>query len=220
MITIDTDSVVQNVNPAVSAVFGYEPEELIGQPMTALIPERYEPATPPHQSRPQYRRAGARLGERFPAAAPTGRKAPSVSPSANTSPGRAVLHRYIGTSASEGLRARSNHSSGRSRRRPTAWRFWRTASTSTSTRPTSTCTASTKKTSCSASRGGNCTTTRRRPASKRRPSRRSKPTATSGNGDWSRPDESTFPAEHATVTTFPARPVRTRRSATLGRELA
>ncbi|AAV48366.1 putative 22-domain light- and oxygen-sensing histidine kinase [Haloarcula marismortui ATCC 43049] len=40
IITIDTDSVVQNVNPAVSAVFGYEPEELIGQPMTALIPER------------------------------------------------------------------------------------------------------------------------------------------------------------------------------------
>jgi PAS domain S-box-containing protein len=38
IVTIDTDSVVRDVNPAVADVFGYEPGELVGEPLTALMP--------------------------------------------------------------------------------------------------------------------------------------------------------------------------------------
>jgi PAS domain S-box-containing protein len=40
VITIDATSVIQLVNPAVTKIFGYEPSELIGQPLTVLMPER------------------------------------------------------------------------------------------------------------------------------------------------------------------------------------
>jgi PAS domain S-box-containing protein len=39
IVTIDTDSVVRDVNPAVADVFGYEPGELVGEPLTALMPD-------------------------------------------------------------------------------------------------------------------------------------------------------------------------------------
>ncbi len=39
IITIDTESRVLIVNPAVERVFGYRPEELVGQPLTLLMPE-------------------------------------------------------------------------------------------------------------------------------------------------------------------------------------
>lgn len=39
IITIDRDSKILSVNPAVRRVFGYEPEQLIGQQMTMLMPE-------------------------------------------------------------------------------------------------------------------------------------------------------------------------------------
>lgn len=41
IVTIDADSVVQYANPAVGPVFGYEPDELEGQSLTMLLPERY-----------------------------------------------------------------------------------------------------------------------------------------------------------------------------------
>ena len=40
VITIDATSKIRLVNPAVTKVFGYEPAELIGQPLTVLMPER------------------------------------------------------------------------------------------------------------------------------------------------------------------------------------
>lgn len=40
VITIDEDSRILSINPSVKAVFGYDPEELIGQQMVILMPER------------------------------------------------------------------------------------------------------------------------------------------------------------------------------------
>jgi len=40
VVTIDTASLIQLVNPAVRKIFGYEPSELIGRPLTVLMPER------------------------------------------------------------------------------------------------------------------------------------------------------------------------------------
>jgi len=40
VITIDAASRIRLVNPAVTKIFGYEPAELIGQPLTVLMPER------------------------------------------------------------------------------------------------------------------------------------------------------------------------------------
>jgi PAS domain S-box-containing protein len=40
VITIDATSKIRLVNPAVTEVFGYEPGELIGKPLTVLMPER------------------------------------------------------------------------------------------------------------------------------------------------------------------------------------
>ena len=39
IITIDTESWILVVNPAVERIFGYRPEELVGQPLTMLMPE-------------------------------------------------------------------------------------------------------------------------------------------------------------------------------------
>jgi PAS domain S-box-containing protein len=41
IITIDEDSCILSINPAVEATFGYSQEELIGQKMVALMPERF-----------------------------------------------------------------------------------------------------------------------------------------------------------------------------------
>jgi PAS domain S-box-containing protein len=40
VITIDATSTIRLVNPAVTKIFGYEPAELIGKPLTVLMPER------------------------------------------------------------------------------------------------------------------------------------------------------------------------------------
>ena len=40
VITIDSASTIRLVNPAVTKVFGYDPAELIGKPVTVLMPER------------------------------------------------------------------------------------------------------------------------------------------------------------------------------------
>ncbi|MFC5970521.1 PAS domain S-box protein [Halomarina salina] len=39
IISIDESSVIRYVNPAVTDVFGYEPEELVGEPLTTLMPD-------------------------------------------------------------------------------------------------------------------------------------------------------------------------------------
>ena len=41
ILSIDTDSVIRFANPAVESVFGYEPAELEGEPLTTLMPERH-----------------------------------------------------------------------------------------------------------------------------------------------------------------------------------
>ncbi|QLD89457.1 PAS domain S-box protein [Natronomonas salina] len=41
IVTIDEDSVVRSVNPAVEDMFGYAPEDLIGESLTALMPDGY-----------------------------------------------------------------------------------------------------------------------------------------------------------------------------------
>jgi len=40
VVTVDAASLIQFVNPAVTKIFGYEPSELIGRPLTVLMPER------------------------------------------------------------------------------------------------------------------------------------------------------------------------------------
>ncbi|QSW99840.1 PAS domain-containing sensor histidine kinase [Haloterrigena alkaliphila] len=39
IVTIDEDSTVRTVNPAVETVFGYDPEELVGESLTTLMPD-------------------------------------------------------------------------------------------------------------------------------------------------------------------------------------
>ncbi|USZ68789.1 PAS domain S-box protein [Halorussus salilacus] len=41
ILVIDTDSVVRFANPAVEGVFGYAPDELVGESLTELMPEEY-----------------------------------------------------------------------------------------------------------------------------------------------------------------------------------
>jgi len=44
VITIDSQSRILTINPAVKALFGYEPSELIGEEMLILMPEKYRTA--------------------------------------------------------------------------------------------------------------------------------------------------------------------------------
>jgi PAS domain S-box-containing protein len=41
IVTIDPDSVIEFVNPAVQSIFGYSPTELVGKSLTLLMPEAY-----------------------------------------------------------------------------------------------------------------------------------------------------------------------------------
>lgn len=41
IVMIDTDSRVRFANSAIEAIFGYAPDELVGEPLTKLMPERY-----------------------------------------------------------------------------------------------------------------------------------------------------------------------------------
>ncbi|MFB6219977.1 MAG: PAS domain S-box protein, partial [Halolamina sp.] len=41
IITIDAESEIQFANPAVGEIFGYDPEELVGESLTELMPERH-----------------------------------------------------------------------------------------------------------------------------------------------------------------------------------
>ena len=44
IVTIDEDSNILSINPSVTRTFGYQPAELIGLPMTTLMPERFRAA--------------------------------------------------------------------------------------------------------------------------------------------------------------------------------
>ena len=41
ILSVDTEGVIRFANPAVESVFGYEPSELEGEPLTTLMPERH-----------------------------------------------------------------------------------------------------------------------------------------------------------------------------------
>ena len=41
ILSVDTDGVIRFANPAVEPMFGYDPAELAGEPLTTLIPERH-----------------------------------------------------------------------------------------------------------------------------------------------------------------------------------
>ena len=40
IVLVDAEGVIRDVNPAVGRMFGYEPDELVGQPVELLVPER------------------------------------------------------------------------------------------------------------------------------------------------------------------------------------
>ncbi|QHL86986.1 PAS domain S-box protein [Nibribacter ruber] len=58
IITIDTRGRIESVNPAVSAIFGYQPEEMIGNNISMLMPE------PDHSAHDQYIENYQRTGQR------------------------------------------------------------------------------------------------------------------------------------------------------------
>lgn len=41
IVTVDADSQIRYANDSVERIFGYEPEELIGEPLTTIMPERF-----------------------------------------------------------------------------------------------------------------------------------------------------------------------------------
>jgi PAS domain S-box-containing protein len=43
ILTIDAQSTILSANPATERIFGWSPDELVGRPLTVLIPERYRP---------------------------------------------------------------------------------------------------------------------------------------------------------------------------------
>ena len=53
----DGAGIVRAANPRAEELFGYEPEELIGQPIEMLVPERFRGGHPRH--RENYSRASA-----------------------------------------------------------------------------------------------------------------------------------------------------------------
>jgi PAS domain S-box-containing protein len=65
MVIVDRDGAIVLVNGQVETLFGYEREELIGQPIEILIPDRFRPAHSTHRSgyfrKPSIRRMGAGL---------------------------------------------------------------------------------------------------------------------------------------------------------------
>jgi len=58
VLTIDENSRIQSVNPAVEAVLGYDPDTLVGEPLTTIIPSRFEKQH--QQAMEQYLQTGTR----------------------------------------------------------------------------------------------------------------------------------------------------------------
>ena len=78
ILTIDEASIILSANPATERVFGYTPEEIVGRPLTVLIPERMRSAHDAGISR--YTRTGKRnipwTGVQLPALTRDGREIP------------------------------------------------------------------------------------------------------------------------------------------------
>lgn len=58
IVTIDEDSTVVYANAAVERVFGHEPDDLVGEPLTTIMPERFH--APHHESMGEYLATGDR----------------------------------------------------------------------------------------------------------------------------------------------------------------
>lgn len=78
ILTIDEESIILSANPATERIFGYAPEQVIGQPLTILIPERLRAAHDAGIAR--YLRTGRRnipwTGVELPAITKDGREIP------------------------------------------------------------------------------------------------------------------------------------------------
>jgi PAS domain S-box-containing protein len=78
ILTIDEESTIHTANPAVERIFGYAPSELVGLPLTTLIPERLRAAHVAGLAR--YLRTGQRnipwTGVQLPALRKDGREVP------------------------------------------------------------------------------------------------------------------------------------------------
>src|SRR5450755_1900954 len=69
MLVVDERGIIQYSNETSSVLFGYQPEQLIGQPIKILIPERFHKRHGAHMSgylqRPASREMGARISDLF-----------------------------------------------------------------------------------------------------------------------------------------------------------
>ena len=78
ILTIDEGSVILSANPATERIFGYAPEEIVGRPLTTLVPERLRAAHDAGIAR--YLRSGRRnipwTGIELPALTKDGREIP------------------------------------------------------------------------------------------------------------------------------------------------
>src|SRR5262249_60550839 len=65
LVAVDADGAIVQVNSLTESLFGYKREELIGQKIEMLVPDRYRPAHREHRSdfdaNPKVRRMGAGL---------------------------------------------------------------------------------------------------------------------------------------------------------------
>jgi PAS domain S-box-containing protein len=174
VLTIDEDSTVQYASEAVADLFGYTPEELVGGPLTAIMPDRFH--DPHHAAVADYLTTGERSLDwdwiELPGQHRDGTEIPlGVSFGERAAPDG---HRFTAV-------IRDISEQPRWRSRWTGSRCWtRTAGTSRSTRPTPTSTATTPTTS-SANTGRGCTT-RTRPNSSTRRSCPSSTVTASGAG--------------------------------------
>ena len=64
MVAVRSDGTIRAANRRVTAIFGYEPSELVGQPIEILVPQHHRDAHPERRRRFMAEGVGRRMGER------------------------------------------------------------------------------------------------------------------------------------------------------------